>query len=252
MFEVGETEKFNDLSSINVLSIQSIIMQNQQSVERDPVRIFWKDGHNDRGTDCVPWIVEPVTQATFERLLCDYDCTFTDFQAPHSFKTNRQREPEIKEPTLLDDGEADIIDRHDDSAEAKGSYPRQGMPAWFQQPSGSQTASFECNGRRRVLHQRKFSNIDDIASKVSKSGSRVFYDDPHLKEMLFGKRCCLIRITLRRDTSITSSKGYMVYGAFKNIICDFLYVSMCALMPIDMRTGKQKVIGVPLIPQIIF
>jgi hypothetical protein len=165
------------------------LSQNQESTEFAPIRIFWKDGHNDRagGTDCVPWMVEPVTEATLECLLSDWDCVFAEYRPTNNRKKARDDEPESNEPHLLDDGEVDIKERHDKDAEAKGPYPVQHIPAWFDQPSGMQTVKFECNGRKRILYQRKFSRLHDIASKVSHLGTRVYYDDPDLNELLFGK-----------------------------------------------------------------
>lgn len=173
--------------------------QIQESTEFAPIRIFWKDGHNDfaGGTVCVPWMVEPVTEATLERLLADWDCVFADYRRANKRKEAREDEPESNKSQLLDDGQIDIKERHDKDAEARGPYPVQRIPAWFDQPSDMQTVKFECNGRKRILHQRKFSRLHDIASKVSHLGTRIYYDDPDVNELLFGEfvSCILYFLT---------------------------------------------------------
>jgi len=162
--------------------------QYRESTKPHPIRIFWKDGHSDQGSDCVPWVVEPVTQATLELLISVWQCTFINYRRLKPSVVGASGPISmVSDDVDLDDGLTDIIERHDDYAEKRDTFPRLSIPSWFEQPPGRQTAKFECNGEYRMLHQRRFSTVDDIAGKVSQLGNRIFYDDPRHRELLFGE-----------------------------------------------------------------
>ena len=171
-------------------------MQDRETLEKAPIRIFWKDGLSARWKNGDPWIVEPVTAVTLERLMVDWECSYTDFRRPNS--TRMEEAPAkgegekvvpqpLSAPIDLDDGTADVAARHDDDSEEKEGYPEQSIPAWFDKAEGKQTVKLECNKVNRMLIQRKFSKQNDIAFKVSPLGTRIYYDDfLGMKELLFG------------------------------------------------------------------
>lgn len=129
-----------------------------------------------------------MTQTTLDHLVSIWQCTFIEYRRPKPLVMGTPGPISmVPNDVHLDDGLTDIIERHDDDAEKRDTFPRLSIPSWFEQLPGRQTVKFECNGKNRMLHQRRFSTVDDIAGKVSQLGNRIFYDDPQHKELLFGE-----------------------------------------------------------------
>ncbi len=153
----------------------------------DTVRIYWRGETH--------WFVEPVTEDKLQSIVQIWEMTFTDYSLPYHAK--KEFLPIID--MTVDDGTASnptpsaydeslsLQCRLDSPTETKTEFPRQQILDWWVQLPSQQFISLSCNGMDYRLIQRKFSREHQTAEWVSRSGNRVYYENPAFTDLLFGK-----------------------------------------------------------------
>lgn len=156
----------------------------------EPVRIFWRVPKSS-------WCVEPVTAAKLQALVSLWEMNYVDFVAVRVSKdvkplpsnstiTAKVNEEECKDAERFDESMT-LSSRMDTPIEQVTEFPRQRIPRWWVQGPNSQFITITCNAKQYNLVQRKFSRQYETADWVSRSGSRVYYENAELPELLFGK-----------------------------------------------------------------
>jgi len=155
----------------------------------EPVRIFWRVPKS-------PWCVEPVTAAKLQGLVNLWEMNYVNFvhlriskdaeHLPSHAKVAAEVHKEAGNNKDMFDESMTLSSRMDSPTEQVAEFPRQRIPTWWVQGLNNQFMTVICNGRPYNFVQRKFSRQYETADWVSRSGSRVYYDNAALPELLFG------------------------------------------------------------------